>query len=213
MSKIVSVAVRLPVAEGVNVPLIVHLAPAASDLPHVLVSAKLLLLEPLIPRLVMLRAALPVLLRVTVRAALVAPTASLPKAMLVGERLAVVLPLAFSGLLRASAMQAVERITALAICRRAALLSMEGAPAHACYPLRAAGSCRPCSLSHKPLQIICKMASPATLLITSIPRRRPQYGRTNGPGARGWGLGIGGQGSGVRHLRSSALICGRSSAF
>ena len=37
LSVMLSEAVRLPLAEGVNVTLIVQLAPAASELPHVLV--------------------------------------------------------------------------------------------------------------------------------------------------------------------------------
>jgi hypothetical protein len=80
-------AVRLPLAEGVNFTLIVQLLPAASDLPHVVVSAKLLLLVPWIERLVIKKAAVLVLLRVTVRAALVVCTCWLPKARLVGEML------------------------------------------------------------------------------------------------------------------------------
>ena len=66
LSEMLSEAVRLPVAAGVNVTLIVHLAPTANDLLHVLVCAKLLALVPLTPRVVMLKAALPVLLRVRV---------------------------------------------------------------------------------------------------------------------------------------------------
>ena len=67
LSEMLTAAVRLPLAEGVNVTLIVQLALAASDLPHVLlVSAKLLPLVPLTARLVMLKGVLPVLLRVTV---------------------------------------------------------------------------------------------------------------------------------------------------
>jgi hypothetical protein len=114
----VTEAVRLPLAEGVNVTLIVHLWPAASDLPQVLVSAKLLRLVPWTERLLILKAALPVLLRVTVCVVLVVRTYWLPKATLVGERLTAGVPplmrLAASGLLRAlsvmlkaSAMQAV----------------------------------------------------------------------------------------------------------
>jgi hypothetical protein len=71
LSVMLTEAVRLPLADGVNVTLMVQEAPAATDLPHVFVSAKLLLLVPLIARLVILNVALPVLLRVTVRALLV----------------------------------------------------------------------------------------------------------------------------------------------
>jgi len=80
-------AVRLPLAEGVNFTLIAQLLPAATDLPHVLVSAKLLPLAPWTERLVISKPALLVLLRVTVRAVLVVRTCWLPKARLVCERL------------------------------------------------------------------------------------------------------------------------------
>jgi hypothetical protein len=69
-----SEAVRVPEAEGVKVTLIVQLAPAATELPHVLVCAKSPALVPVTAMLVMLKVALPVLRRVTVRAVLVAPT-------------------------------------------------------------------------------------------------------------------------------------------
>jgi hypothetical protein len=71
----VTVAVRAPLAAGVKVTLIVQLVPAATELPHVLVSAKSLALAPVTARLVTLKAALPVLLKVTVCAALITPTA------------------------------------------------------------------------------------------------------------------------------------------
>jgi O-antigen ligase len=80
-------AERLPLAEGVNVTLMVQLAPAATELPHVFVCAKLLPLVPLTVRLVIRKAALPVLLSMTVRAVLVLLTGWLPKPRLVGERL------------------------------------------------------------------------------------------------------------------------------
>jgi len=85
-------ALRLPLAEGVNFTLIVQPLPAASDLPHVVVSAKLLPLVPWIERLVIKKAAVLVLLRVTVRAALVVCTFWLPKARLVGEMLSADVP-------------------------------------------------------------------------------------------------------------------------
>ena len=65
MSATLSVAARAPLAEGVKVTLIVQLAPAATELPQLLVWAKLLALVPETAMLVMLRAALPVLLSVT----------------------------------------------------------------------------------------------------------------------------------------------------
>ena len=59
-------AVRDPLAAGLKVTLIVHLAPAATLDPQLLVCEKSLEPVPVIPMLVMLKAALPVLLRVTV---------------------------------------------------------------------------------------------------------------------------------------------------
>ena len=59
-------AVRLPLAAGVKVTLIVQLALAATELPQVLVWAKSLALAPVSARLEMLKAALPVLFRVMV---------------------------------------------------------------------------------------------------------------------------------------------------
>ena len=67
-----SEAVRVPRAEGVNITAIAQLAPAATELPHVLVCAKSPALVPVTAMLVMLKVALPVLLRVTVCAVLVA---------------------------------------------------------------------------------------------------------------------------------------------
>jgi hypothetical protein len=56
----------------VNITAIAQLAPAATELPHVLVCAKLLALVPVTAMLVMLKVALPGLLRVMVSAVLVA---------------------------------------------------------------------------------------------------------------------------------------------
>ena len=86
LSVMLTEAVRLPLAAGLNVTLIVQLLPAATELPHVLVWAKSLALLPVRARLVILKVALPVLLRVAICAVLVAPTDWLPKARLVGER-------------------------------------------------------------------------------------------------------------------------------
>jgi hypothetical protein len=101
-------------------------------------------------RLAILKAALPVLLRVTVCAVLVAPTGWLPKGRLVGERLTAAavcvpvlerravcgLPLALSVMLKASAMQAVERITAFVRCRCTALTPMGDASRARVYQFR-----------------------------------------------------------------------------
>ena len=62
----VSDPLRLPLAAGVNITAIVQFAPAASVMPHVLACAKSLALVPVTAMLVMLKVALPVLLRVTV---------------------------------------------------------------------------------------------------------------------------------------------------
>ena len=74
LSAMLSVAARAPLAEGVKVRLRVQLAPAATELPQVLVWAKLLALVPVTARLLMLRAALPELVSVIGRAVLVEPT-------------------------------------------------------------------------------------------------------------------------------------------
>ena len=82
-------AVRLPAAVGVNVTLIVQLPLAASELPHVVVSAKSPGLAPVNAMLLMVKVAFPVLFSVTVWAALVVPTFWLLKVRLVVETLAV----------------------------------------------------------------------------------------------------------------------------
>jgi hypothetical protein len=87
LSVMVSEAARLPLAEGLKVTLIVQVAPAATELPQLLVWAKSLALVPETAMLVTLKAALPELVRVIVWAVLVAPTVWLAKVRLVGERL------------------------------------------------------------------------------------------------------------------------------
>ena len=86
LSVMLKVPVRIPEAVGVNVTLMVQLAPAATELPQVSVSAK----SPLAEILVIVKVAEPVLLSVTVCAALVVPTVWLAKVIEVAERLAVV---------------------------------------------------------------------------------------------------------------------------
>ena len=67
LSVTVNAAVQRPLAEGLKVTLIVQLAPAATELPQLLVWAKSLALAPeRRERLVMLKAALPELVRVIV---------------------------------------------------------------------------------------------------------------------------------------------------
>ena len=87
LSEMLTEAVRLPLTKGVNVTLIVQREKAPNDLPQVLVSEKSLAFVPVTVMLVMPKAPLPVLLRVTVCAALVVPTGWLPKPRLVGKRL------------------------------------------------------------------------------------------------------------------------------
>ena len=74
---------RLPVAVGVNVTEIAHVPEAATEVPQVLVWLK----SPLAVMLVMESAAVPVLVRVMLCAALVVLSAWLPKVRLVGEKL------------------------------------------------------------------------------------------------------------------------------
>jgi len=81
-SVMVREAVRAPVAEGVKVTFIVQLAPPATELPQVVVCAKLLALVPVTARLVIVKTALPVLLSVTDCSELVVPTPWLPKGRL-----------------------------------------------------------------------------------------------------------------------------------
>ena len=66
MSVMLTEAVRLPLAVGVKVTLMVQLPPAATELRQVLVWAKSPALVPVTATLEMFKAAFPVLLRVTV---------------------------------------------------------------------------------------------------------------------------------------------------
>ena len=74
LSATLSVAERAPLAEGVKVTLIEQLAPAATELPQVLVWAKLLALVPETATPVMDNAALPELVSVIACAVLVEAT-------------------------------------------------------------------------------------------------------------------------------------------
>ena len=80
-----SEALRAPVAVGLNVMLIVQFAPAATLEPHVLVSAKSPLFAPVMamPEPLIVNAAVPVFVRVTVCAVLVTLTNWFPKLRLV----------------------------------------------------------------------------------------------------------------------------------
>jgi hypothetical protein len=87
LSVIVSEAVRLPVAVGVNVTLIVQLPPAATELPQALVSAKSPGFVPVMVILEMLSEVLPVLERVALCEGLDEPVSTWGNVRLVGERL------------------------------------------------------------------------------------------------------------------------------
>jgi hypothetical protein len=91
-----NVALRVPVVVGLKVTLIVQLALAANELPHVCVSPKSPASAPEIAILVIVIAVVPTFLRVTVFAALVVPTFTEPKLRLVGVSSAVV-PVPLSG--------------------------------------------------------------------------------------------------------------------
>ena len=85
MSEMFSAAVSLPATEGVNVTAIVQLEPTASELPQVVLSPKSPALVPVNEMLILLKAALPVLLRVTDCAELVTLMGSVENVRLVGE--------------------------------------------------------------------------------------------------------------------------------
>jgi hypothetical protein len=89
-------ALRAPVAVGLNVTLIVQLALAASELPHVLVCAKSPGSRPASVMLVIVIAVVPTFFRVAVMTELVVPTVTFPKLRLVGVSSAVV-PVPLSG--------------------------------------------------------------------------------------------------------------------
>ena len=74
LSAIVTEAARLPATVGVKVTEMLQLPPAATVAPHVFVCPKSPLLAPVTAMLVMVSAAVPGLLRVTLCAALDVPT-------------------------------------------------------------------------------------------------------------------------------------------
>jgi hypothetical protein len=91
LSVIERVAARAPGAFGVNVIPMLQLAPAATPLPHgaVCVSAKSPGFVPVNAIVFTVKADVPVLVRITVCAALVELTNQLPKSMLVGTSITV----------------------------------------------------------------------------------------------------------------------------
>jgi hypothetical protein len=94
-------AVRVPLAVGLNVTLMLQLAPVANELPQVWVCAKSPALVPVIAIPLIVKLVVPTLLSVTVSAGLDVPRATVPKLRLVGESFAVVpipIRLTFCGL-------------------------------------------------------------------------------------------------------------------
>ena len=87
MSPTVIAPVRVPLAVGAKLTLIVQLEAAVSELPQVLVCVKSLAWVPVTAMLAMLKGALPVLVRMIVCAALAVPTPWLGKVKLAGARL------------------------------------------------------------------------------------------------------------------------------
>lgn len=90
LSVIESVPLRLPLACGVNVTLIVQNFPAPNVVPQLFVSTKSPAFLPVIPTFVMLRLVLPLLVIVTGSGPSVVPTFWLPKFRVVLERLTTV---------------------------------------------------------------------------------------------------------------------------
>jgi hypothetical protein len=82
-------AVRVPLAEGLNVTKMSQLPPAATDVPQLFVIAKSRLSVPVIPIDVIVKVPLPVFFRVETRLVLVMLTAWLPKVRLERESLRV----------------------------------------------------------------------------------------------------------------------------
>jgi hypothetical protein len=80
-------AVRDPVADGVNVTMIVQLPPVPTPLPQSFVSAKSAEFVPLRPMLDIAREVLPVSVSFTACAALVVPVPCWANVRLLGERL------------------------------------------------------------------------------------------------------------------------------
>src|SRR5947209_3370950 len=144
-STMFSVALRIPVASGVKLTLIVQLAPGATEpapLGQVLPAAKAksAACAPVMVMLVRFSGALPLLVRVTVCAALVVPTRCLPKALLVAESVAVggVTPVPVSdtdcGLPGASSVMVTVAVRALAAVGVNVRLRRQLAPATTVAP-------------------------------------------------------------------------------
>lgn len=90
LSLTLSAAVRVPLAVGLNVTLMLQLAPAPKELPQLWVCAKSPTLVPVIAIPLIVKVLVPTLVSVTVIAGLVVPMATVPKFRLVGKSFAVV---------------------------------------------------------------------------------------------------------------------------
>src|SRR5438105_1380352 len=87
LSEMAMEAVRVPVADGVKVILIVHADPAGIPIPHVFVWTKSVGFVPVKEKLEIASAPLPESLRVTVCVGLAVPITCAPKVTLEVERL------------------------------------------------------------------------------------------------------------------------------
>jgi hypothetical protein len=86
LSEMLSAAVRVPEAVGLKVTLMLQLAPAAKEVPHVWVWAKSAALIPTIAMALMVRVAVPVFLSATIFALLLVSIACVGNVRLVGDR-------------------------------------------------------------------------------------------------------------------------------
>src|ERR1700683_301691 len=82
-------AMRSPLADGVKITLMVQVAPASRDIPQLFVSAKSLLLDPVIVMLVIFSAEVAEFVTVVDSAALGVPTASSSKVNCLGVNMTV----------------------------------------------------------------------------------------------------------------------------
>src|SRR5579859_1705224 len=92
LSVTVTFAVRAPITVGTNTTLIVQFAPAATDVPQLLVCVKSAAFGCVIVMVPIFNVALPVLVSVNAIGALACPTTVLGKVRLVGEKLTTACP-------------------------------------------------------------------------------------------------------------------------
>ena len=96
LSLTLSDAVRVPLAVGLKVTLMLQVVPAANELPQVWVCQKSPALAPVMVIPLIVKLVVPTLVSVTVFAGLVVPMTTVPKFKLVGNSFAVV-PIPLSG--------------------------------------------------------------------------------------------------------------------